>query len=175
MSFIAGIAQRGAIDPDTRRRFDETLHVFEQGLTWPLERIDAEDHILAKAAPTDMWEGPKAMAGSEYDAIGIGTQWKPLPIDCPTLEYLASKLLKNSAMENHFDYFACVVYDKARGHDPVAYHVHKDVLVFSSHQYFMWRYLRSVSVCWSAVFEFLLLRRMLARSTQQVLLRGRHI
>lgn len=63
MSFIAGIAQEDAIEQSTRMRFHETPRAFKKYLAWSLGIVDAKDHILAEAAPTDMWDGPKAKVG----------------------------------------------------------------------------------------------------------------
>ena len=178
MPFITGIISlNNCIEGSTKRRFEESLLSFMSDSPWPVERIDNDKYILVCADSPDMWEGPKTISGSDYDAIATGVQWKRISSFNSALEYLTAQFQsENPKIRNYFDYFSCAIIDKRKNRcilatDPlgiaqVVYYVDDSVLVFSSHQSFIRRYLGdNITICWDAVFEYLLIQHLIGNKT----------
>ncbi|GAG33382.1 unnamed protein product, partial [marine sediment metagenome] len=115
MAFIAGVVKFSNFQADMKKRFEESIQLFEKNLNWPLERIETDEYILVHSSTLDFWEGPKMIEGSNYDAIATGVQWKQIPSSKSTLDYLTTHFLKGKhEFGNYFDYFSCVIIDKKR-------------------------------------------------------------
>ena len=177
MPFFAGIISlSGSINERVKQRFDESLLDFDDFL-WPMERIDGERYILVCADSADMWEGPKITNCADYAAVATGVQWRRILSFDSALKYLATELPSTKPnIGNYFDYFSCAIIDKRRNNcvlatDPlgigqVVYYIDDCVLVFSSHQTFLRHYLgSSITICWDAVFEYLLIQHLLRNKT----------
>ena len=178
MSFMAGIITRGGILEDQlRAQFWDTFTAMERESLWPLEKRETSKHILVKAGFSHMWQGPKMLAGENYDAVATGVQWRKIPNSRTALEYLESVLLtEGRKIENYFDYFSCAIVDNNNHHailatdplgmSPVLYKFDSEVLVFSSHQTFLRRYLcQDVEINWQAVFEYLVIGHNIGNKT----------
>lgn len=178
MSFIAGIvAQNGRIEDQLRLRFLDAYKAMKRELPWPTEIRETSKCILARAGFLNMWQGPKMLVGSNYDAVATGVQWRKISNCKASLEYLASALLtEEREIGNYFDYFSCAIIDNNSDHailatdplgmGPVLYKLDSEVLVFSSHQSFLKSYLRDdVGINWQAVFEYLIIGHNIGNKT----------
>jgi len=178
MSFIAGIISRSGILEDiSRQRFLDSFMAMKTELPWPTEIRENSKYIFARADFPYMWQGPKMLSGKNYDAVATGVQWRKIPDKRTALEYLTSVLLtEDCEIGNYFDYFSCAIIDNNSdrcilatdplGMSPVLYTLNNEVLVFSSHQSFLRRYLdRDIEINWQAVFERLTTKRILGDKT----------
>lgn len=178
MSFVAGIVKfENYIDDAAKKRFDVALHVFEEHFSWPLAKIETNEYIIVQSSTPDMWEGPKTVRSSSYDAVATGIQWKRIPSSDSATEYLATQFLSdNPEIENYFDYFSCAVIDKANkkcvlatdplGVEQIVYHIDNGILLFSSNQSFIRQYLGpNITINWDSVFAYLLIRHFIGNKT----------
>lgn len=167
------------IKPDIIQRFNTAMvKVYKEiECPWKIQKVNLKECILACADTNDMWEGARKMENSDFAAIATGVQWKRIPLFNSTLEYLATQFAyKEPKIEDYFDYFSCAIIDKKKNRcilatDPlgisqVVYYVDDTTLVFSSHQSFTRHYLGfNITICWNAVFEYLLIRHLLGNKT----------
>lgn len=170
MSFIAGIVSRnGKLGETSKLRFLDSFNAIKRDLPWPAEIIQNNKHIFARAGFPHMWQGPKMLSGKDNNAVATGVQWRKIPDKRTALEYLTAVLLREDCeIGNYFDYFSCAIIDNNSDHcilatDPLGmslmlYNISDEVLVFSSHQSFLVRYLgQDVEIDWQGVLEFLIM------------------
>ncbi len=178
MTFIAGIVSRnGILENTSRQRFLDSFTAMKTELPWPTEIRENSKYTLAIAGFPHMWQGPKMLSGKNYDAVATGVQWRKIPDKRTALEYLTSVLLtEDCEIGNYFDYFSCAIIDNNSdrcilatdplGMSPVLYKLNNEVLVFSSHQSFLRRYLgQDIEINWQAVFERLTIREIIGNKT----------
>jgi len=175
---MAGIITRdGILEDQLRAQFWDAFTAMERESPWPIEKKETSKYILARAGFPHMWQGPKMLAGENYEAVATGVQWRKIPSSRTALEYLKSVLLSEGhEIGNYFDYFSCAIVDNNNhqailatdplGMSPVLYKFDNEVLVFSSHQSFLRRYLRQdVEINWQAVFEYLVIGHNIGNKT----------
>ncbi len=178
MSFIAGIVSRnGKLGETSKLRFLDSFTAIKKELPWPTEISQNNKHIFARAGFPHMWQGPKMLSGKDNNAVATGVQWRKIPNKRTALEYLTGVLLTGECeIGNYFDYFSCAIIDNNSDHcilatDPlgmslISYNTNSEVLVFSSLQSFLAKYLgQDVEIDWQGVLEFLIMGHNVGNKT----------
>lgn len=169
MTFLAGIVSlEKPINTNTKNQFLKGLEVAEGRLPWNIN-INAKYHyILAQAGFSEMWQGPKMITNSDYDAVATGVQWRKIPHCKEAIEYLKKVVCGEEILGDYFDYFSCAFIFIDSGEvilvndptiiSPVFYLQNDGMLVFSSHQSFLNEYLgNSNDYNRQAVLEYLII------------------